>query len=120
MESPMKFLSAIVLTLALSLPAIAAPPPAGMIQKLEDGGFRVSYPVVLTYCKQPLLILTPQPGVNQFTIYDGPALQAKIREVIAGKYLTFDIAPILNVDCSIPDKEPQKPKGKRFYRSISL
>ncbi len=116
----MKFLSAIVLTLALSLPAIAAPPPAGMIRKLEDGGFRVSYPVVITYCKQPLLLLMPQPEANQFTVYDGPALHTKIRKIIVGKYLTFDIAPILDVDCSIPEKEPQKPKRKRFYRSISL
>jgi len=116
----MKLLSAIVLVLALSLPAMAAEPPAGWIKKLEDSGMLINRPIIVTHCGQPLMLIIPQPKANEIAVYDGPAMASKAsKDVFSGQYLTFDIAPILGVDCGSPTKD-QKPKKKRFYRSISL
>lgn len=120
MESLMRFLSAIVLTLFLSLSAaVAAPPPDGWIKKLEDGGFLIKdKPIIISFCKQPLLMVIATEEGGAISVYDGPAMKDKARKVVRGQYLTFNVAPIMGVDCSAP-QEHQKPKRKKFFRVLS-
>lgn len=118
----MRFLSAIVLTLFLSLlaaSAAAAPPPDGWIKKLEDGGFLINNkPIVITFCKQPLLMVIATEEGGTISVYDGPAMKDKARKVLRSQFLTFNVAPIMGVDCSAP-QEQQKPKRKKFFRVLS-
>ena len=114
----MKILLAIALALSLSLsvssPILAEPVPDGWLKPLKDGGLLVNgRSLAITHCDLGLVLIVPK-GTG-FAIYDGPAMALKLK----GKFLKYDVAPIIGDQCNASESPDKPKKKKKFYRTIS-